>query len=249
MMKKLFVICLGLLLLACNSENANDCFQNAGAIKTQEVAVEAFTKLRANRNTTVVIKQGNEQKVIIETGENLMNDVLLKVVDGQLIIDNNNTCNFVRDYDLTKIYVTTTNLDEIICSTQFKVSSDGVLNFPNVKLSSESFNDPAVITVGRVELSLNSQAIQIIGNNLTQFKISGTTNTLDVGVYSGDGTVDASSLTANKVSIFHRGSNDISVNPQQELTGVLNSTGNLISLNQPSIVNVQELYIGKLIFQ
>ena len=66
MMKKLFVICLGLLLLACNSENANDCFQNAGAVKSQEISVDAFTKLRANRNTTVIIKQGNTQKVVVE---------------------------------------------------------------------------------------------------------------------------------------------------------------------------------------
>ena len=249
MMKKLFVICLGLLLLACNSENANDCFQNAGALKTQEVTVAAFTKLRANRNTTVIIKEGATHKVVIETGENLINDILVKVVDDQLIINNSNTCNFVRDYDLTKIYVTTPNLDEIICSTQFKISSDGVLNFPNVKLSSESFNDPAVITVGTVELALNSQNIQIVGNNLTQFQISGTTTTLDVGIYSGDGAVDASNLTANKVSIYHRGSNDITVRPQQELTGVLNSTGNLVALNQPPIVNVQSLYIGTLIFQ
>ena len=249
MMRKLFVICLGLLLLACNSENANDCFQNAGAVKSQEITVDAFTKLRANRNTTVIIKQGNTQKVVVETGENLMNDVLMKVVDGQLIIDNNNTCNFVRDYNLTKIYITTPNLEEIICSTQFKISSDGVLNFPNIKLSSESFNDPAVITVGTVQLALNAQNVQIVGNNLTQFKVSGTTTTLDVGIYSGDGAVDASNLIANKVSIFHRGSNDITVRPQQELTGVLNSTGNLVVLNQPPVVNVQTLYIGSLIFQ
>ena len=151
-----------------------------------------------------------------------MNDVLMKVVDGQLIIDNNNTCNFVRDYKSHQNSILPPLiLEEIICSTQFKISSDGVLNFPNIKLSSESFNDPAVITVGTVELALNAQNVQIVGNNLTQFKVSGTTTTLDVGIYSGDGVVDASNLTANKVSIFHRGSNDITVRPQQELTGCL----------------------------
>jgi len=38
------------------------------------------------------------------------------------------------------------------------------------------------------------------------------------------------------------------VNPQVSLTGTLNGTGNLISVSQPPTVDVDELYIGELIF-
>jgi hypothetical protein len=39
------------------------------------------------------------------------------------------------------------------------------------------------------------------------------------------------------------------VNPQQSLTGLLRGTGDLISVNHPPIVDVEQLYTGHLIFQ
>jgi len=39
------------------------------------------------------------------------------------------------------------------------------------------------------------------------------------------------------------------VNPQLELTGELLGTGNLISVNQPPLVDVERLYTGRLIFE
>jgi len=48
--------------------------------------------------------------------------------------------------------------------------------------------------------------------------------------------------------VYHRGSNDMIVNPQISLTGELRGTGNLISLNTPPIVEIDQLYTGQLIF-
>jgi len=39
------------------------------------------------------------------------------------------------------------------------------------------------------------------------------------------------------------------VNPQETLTGELRGTGDLISLNNPSVIEVEQYYTGKLIFE
>jgi hypothetical protein len=39
------------------------------------------------------------------------------------------------------------------------------------------------------------------------------------------------------------------VNPQQSIIGSIRSTGDVISLNQPPIVDVEEWFTGRLIFQ
>ncbi len=61
----------------------------------------------------------------------MLNDVDAIVVDGKLILTDNNSCNYVRNYGVTKIYITSPNITEIRSSTQYDVSSDGVLTYPS----------------------------------------------------------------------------------------------------------------------
>lgn len=247
-MKKIIYLILPLFFINCDIENANDCFRKTGSIVTEEITVPAFTKIRVNRGVELILKEGAVHEVIIEAGENLINDVNVEVENSELIITDNNTCNFVRDYNPTKVYVTAPNITEIISSTQFKIQSDGVLNFNSLSVISEDFTDTSVIAVGDVILTLNSQNINIVGNNLTHFSLSGFTQNLSVNLVAGDGVFDGANLIANTVNVFHRGTNDIIVNPQLELNGVLRSTGDLIAKNHPPIVNVTVLYTGDLIF-
>ncbi|WP_188460759.1 head GIN domain-containing protein [Bizionia arctica] len=248
-MKKLvFIFVLG-LLFACDSEDANDCFQKSGNIVQLEVSVADFNKIFVNRNIELILKEAPETKVLIETGENLLNDVEVVVIDNQLRLTDNNTCNYVRDYEPTKIYVSAPNITDIRSSTQFDISSDGVLNYNNLKLYSEDFNIEAGFTMGDFRLQVNSNELRITSNNLSSFYISGETNKLTVGFYSGIGRFEGADLIAQEVTVFHRGSNDMIVNPQVSLKGELRSTGDLISKNQPPIVEVEQFYTGKLILE
>ena len=38
------------------------------------------------------------------------------------------------------------------------------------------------------------------------------------------------------------------VNPIQSLTGIIRGTGDVIAVNQPPMVDVEQIYIGQLIF-
>lgn len=247
-MKKIGCILLLILTFSCNSKNGWDCFQTAGDTVEIEIAVTAFERILVNRDVELIISEGPEFNLRIESGKNLINDIEVKVVGNQLQISNNNTCNFVRDFGITKAYVTAPNITEIRNSSQFEVSSEGVLNFPNLVLNSEDFNEPGSFTVGDFRLEVNAISLQIISNNISTFYISGQAENLNVGFFAGAGRFEGANLIAQNVQVFHRGSNDMIVNPQQSLTGELRSSGNLISLNEPPLVNVQQFYTGQLIF-
>ncbi|RYH73122.1 DUF2807 domain-containing protein [Flavobacteriaceae bacterium 144Ye] len=247
-MKKIIYIVSFIMLFACDSEDASDCFQTTGTIVQEVVEVATFDKILVNRNVQLILKQDAETTIVIETGENLLSDVEVKVENAQLILSDNNTCNFVRDYAAIKVYVTAPNITEIRSSTQFEIQSDGVLNYNNLKLLSEDFNAPGTFTVGDFRMKLNSNQVRVTSNNIASFYLSGVTNNLFVGFYSGAGRFEGEQLIAQNVDVYHRGSNDMIVNPQVELTGKLLGTGNLISVNQPPIVEVETLYTGVLIF-
>ncbi|TYA58002.1 head GIN domain-containing protein [Formosa maritima] len=247
-MKKILYILVFAVLFSCDSEDAIDCFQKSGNIIQQEVVVEPFEKILVNRNIELILKEAPEFHVLIETGENLMNDVEVEVVNNQLRLTDNNHCNYVRDYEPTKVYVSAPNITDIRSSTQFDISSDGVLSYNNLKLFSEDSNYTGTITVGDFRLQVNTNILRITANNISSFYISGQTNNLIVGFYSGVGRFEGANLEAQEVEIYHRGSNDMIVNPQLSLTGELRGTGDLISKNNPPIVEVEQFYTGELIF-
>lgn len=246
-MKKLVFIWT-LLLFACNSEDANDCLQTSGNFIEQEVAVTGFDRILVNRDIELIIKQTPDYKVTIASGDNLLNDIKVEVIGGQLQLTDNNSCNYVRDYGITKIYVEAPNLTEIRTSSQYDISSIGVLNYNALALFSEDFNGNSTFTMGDFRLALNTENLDIVSNNLSFFYIEGEVENLFVGFYSGAGRFEGASLIAENITVYHRGSNDMVVNPQLSLTGELRGTGNLISLNQPPIVDVERFYIGALLF-
>lgn len=247
-MKKLIYICCLFLVFACDSEDASDCFQTAGNILQTEVFVDNFEEILVNRDVELIVKQGSIQQVVIETGENLLNDVSAEVIDNQLVLTDNNSCNYVRDFGITKVYVTTPNLTKIRCSTQFEIKSDGLLTFNDLTLVSENFTRPDDFAIGDFRMELDVENLQVSSNNLSFYYLSGNVENLSLSFPGGNGRFEGENLIAQNIAIFHRGSNDMLVNPQQSLTGTILSTGNVISFNQPPIVDVEEVFNGRLIF-
>ena len=248
-MKKIILLLTLITVLACNSEDVNDCFQTTGSIIQQEVVVPSFKTILVNRDVELILNQGDAFKVIIETGKNLLNDVEAIVVNNQLQLTDNNTCNLFRDFAITKMYVTAPNITEIRSSTQYDISSNGVLNFESLVLLSEDFTEPGSFTVGDFRLNVNLNQLKITSNNISSFFISGQTENLNVGFFAGSGRFEGGNLIAQKVIVFHRGSNDMIVNPIQSLMVQLFSTGDLISKNRPPIIDVEQLNSGRLIFE
>lgn len=117
----------------------------------QEVTVNSFNKILVNRDIELIVKEGVDFEVIIETGENLLNDVLAAVIDNQLQLTDYNSCNYVREYGITKVFVTAPNIREIRNSSQYEVSSIGTLTYTDLTLISEDFIAPGSFTIGDLD--------------------------------------------------------------------------------------------------
>lgn len=250
-MKKIGVIgVIALLSAGCNGDNVPDCFQNAGELIQETVVVATFDKITVFENLQLVVKQGPVQEVRIETGEFLLDEITAEVIGDRLVLRNTNNCNLFRDYGVSKIVVTSPNISEIRSSTGWPVVSEGVLGFPELFLITESFINPETDTTdGSFDLEVASQTLRIVANGIAYFQVRGTTENVTIAIPAGDSRVEAENLTAQNVTLNHRGSNDILVNPLQRLEGVIRGTGDVVSLNRPAIVDVEVLYKGQLIFR
>ncbi|AFL81322.1 Protein of unknown function (DUF2807) [Aequorivita sublithincola DSM 14238] len=238
------------LLQSCDSDKGWDCTQKAGTIVETEFTVQPFTKILVWERTKLFVKQGDVQKVVVETGENLMTDIEVTVTDGRLEIHNYNGCNLVRDYGITKVYVTSPNITEIRSSTGLLVESIGTLKYPLLTLLSEDqeFEDQYHID-GDFKLDLEVGHLNVVASGLSKFYLSGSSVSADFGLYSGDCRIYAQDLIVQNLHIYQRSTGDMVVNPQQYIKGKIVSLGNVISKNKPPVVEVEELYRGRLIFE
>lgn len=249
-MKKLIFLFTMICFLGCDSEDTGDCFQKAGEIIQQEIEVAPFTELMVYDKIKLFIEQGPEQKVMVESGRNLMNEITAEVEAGRLILKNENTCNLVRDYGITKIYVTTPNLEYLRHAGNIPLESVGTLKFENLWLVSENqAMDLEIYTNGDFILDLEVQNLRITNDNYSNFFLTGRVENFDGFFAAGDGRLEARELIVQNYDLFHRGTNKLIVNPQQSLKGSIVSYGDIISVNRPPIVDVEEKFRGRLIFE
>lgn len=227
-----------------------DCIKSTGDKVSKEIEVPEFDKIIVYNGISLVITQGENYKVEVHTGGNLIDDITIKVSDRMLILEDETTCNWVRDYGQTTVYVTTPNLTEIYSKTEKTISSNGILKFPSLKLfSMNQFDTYEGTGTGDFMLDIDNENVFLETNNISHFMLFGKTKKLDIGVYDGNGVVDAQNLLANEINFYHRGTNKILVHPINSLKGEIYSLGNVISVNKPTVVDVKDYYQGKLIYQ
>jgi hypothetical protein len=246
-MKNILTLIVAVLISSCSG--VVDCFQSAGSTVQEEImGLASFSKIVVNRDVELILAEGPVSEVIVTTGTNLREGVSVVVVDGELILSDDNTCNFTRDYNITKVFVTAPNITRIRSATQFAVRSQGLLNYPELQLISEDDSNSEFNNVGDFYLDLNTESLSVVNNNHSNYFISGSTNMASILFYSGNGRFEGANFIAEEVRVYHRGYNDMIVYPLAKISGEIRSTGDVRAQNQPSVVDIQEFYTGRLIF-
>jgi len=250
-MKKISFLALILVFItSCDKENGSDCWQSAGTIIAQEFEVPLFTEIHFENEISVILTQSTEQKVVVETGENLLNDIQVYVEDERLIMRDLNGCNLGRDYGITKIYINAPNLTKIRNSSTGSITSIGVLDYPNLLLVSNT-NAGAFYPQksGDFILNVSCNNFSISANGLSVFYLTGSTIKSTITFSDEWPRLEGENFIIDTLQVLQRSATYMKVNPQHSIKGEIRATGDVISVNHPEIVEVEEFFTGKLIFQ
>lgn len=227
------------IFFGCSEESA--CLRSAGDEIFYALAVPAFEKVELNDNIALELIQSDDTTISVTTKENLQSNLSFEVIDRVLVIKDNNSCNWMRDYSHTKVSISHPNLTGINHLGSNLVSSSDTLYYPSLKLYAKD-------APGDFQLILNNSKTVISTDDLNNITLSGKCKELFVGIYAGDGRIDAKRLRVNKVGFFHRGSNDIMIYPIDELKGKIIGYGNVMYYNEPASIEVEDTGKGELIF-
>ncbi|MCU0349225.1 MAG: DUF2807 domain-containing protein [Flavobacterium sp.] len=236
-----------LLILIEGCGISEDCFKGNGNSVTQVFPLEGFTKVKVYDGVGLSIKEGPNYEVKIVTNDKILDQIHVAVQGDMLVVKDNSTCNIARDYGQTTVYVTAPNLVEIHSKTNQDIRSDGVLNYGLLRLF--SIEDAEGTGTGDffIHLQTNGQLV-VESNSLTNFHVQGNCGELLLNFYFGNGRFNGENFISQNISIFHRGSNDMIVHPMEKIDGTLLSTGNVQLRNIPTIIDVEELFTGRLIY-
>ena len=89
-MKKVLVIVAIILFSSCNNDSSPNCFQNSGTVILKEFPVTAFSKITVFDHVELILREGQNHKVTVATGEFLMSDIDVILEGDRLKLYDNN---------------------------------------------------------------------------------------------------------------------------------------------------------------
>lgn len=251
-MKKTFYIFLLLVITSCGI--SEDCFKGNGNPITQTFPLENFTKIKVYTGVGLVVKEGPNYEVKVVTNDKILDNIDVSLQGNMLVVKDNSSCNIARDYGQTVVYVTVPDGSilplvqelELHCKTEQKIQSEGVLHSPIIRLFSIDLSDGA--GTGDFHVNLDNSQLVVESNNVSNYYTNGHCEEMLLNFYFGNGRFYGENLHVENVKVYHRGSNDMIIFPIQKIEGIINATGNVILKNIPPIVDVEEVFRGRVIY-
>ena len=230
--KQFLFLFLGVLLmtsLGCDNENDNpkpsNCIDGTGSVVSEDIVlpgnITGFEMLIA---ADIVLTQGLVQEVRIEAQQNIIDNILTEVSNGNWKIEYDRC---VDNHEDVTIYITLPTLKEIVFTGVGDLSSTN---------SFENLDDPLIVFtgVGTVTLDLSANSITSIITGVATFNLSGTVENQNV-TFSGVGNYNAFTLNSKTCDIRVTGSGDCKVLVTDALDVTITGSGDVYYKGMPSI--------------
>jgi len=119
-MKTLKLALAGMMLLTLTVAGVKAQTKGNGNVTTQERQVSSFDAIKVGSAINLIIKQGNQQSVSVQTDENLQSQLIVKVSNGTLTL----SCKDMQNPTKLDVYVTAVKLKRIDASGAAKVTGE-----------------------------------------------------------------------------------------------------------------------------
>ncbi len=243
-MKKLFVAIaiITTTLFSCKKSTPLDCFKSTGKITEEKRNTGTFNTVILNDNVNLHLTQGNENKITVKAGKNLIKKIVTEINnDTCLEISNLNSCNWTRNYKIpVDVYLTFKELADIEYHSTGNIDNTDTLTVDSLVLNVRE-------GAGTINLVVDSKKIYSnIHRGTATIELSG--KSLLLFVYSADfGLVDNRNLKAQHVYLRSETGNNIYVNAVQLIDATINGIGNVYYYGNPQSVSRNGTGSGKLI--
>ena len=228
-----FILLSGFILFTGCKKSGTNCITNAGPVVREVREIADFDSIEMNDYVNLILTQDSVVKVEVETGKNLQSGIETTVTERQLIIRNNNVCNWLRSYSTpVNVYVTVDNLKKIFYNSSGNITTTNPIT--SKKLTVDVWGGAGTIDMN---LDIKGFGYFIVHQGTADLKLRG--NCSICSIYSGEyGLIHAGELHTGYSFVSNHGSNDVYVKAIQYLSATIESIGNIYYTGNPDSLDI-----------
>lgn len=217
-----------LVFTGCKKAEDRKCFKSAGDLVSESREVDFFTAIDLSDQVNLFIKQGTEQSVEVECGENLMNFIATEVHDNTLMIRDNNKCAFLRSYEnKVNVTVTVTRFEAMTYSGWGNVET-----LDSLDLTDFTYDQWTGSGVVDFKIRQSDATVWNLHTGTGDLVLGGAGES--IYVYSAcNGFIDARNFTCERAHANTLGTNDFHVRCLSELNAEIYHIGNVYLYGNP----------------
>jgi hypothetical protein len=233
---------LAWFISGCSEEGGFDCFMPTGEVKKEPRYVSAFHFIEIHDNINLFLTQDTlVNKLEVEAGENLLPGITTEVENGHLYLRNENTCNWVRKFDIpVNVYISFSRLDSMI----FRAAGDLTFTTP---WQNDSIQFDVWEGAGNIDLKLDVFKSRVyVHYGVVSIVMSGNSQVSYLS-NKGYGPVDAQGLFTKYSYLNTLSPNDCIIWAENEIGVTIDNIGNVYYKGDPAVINKQLNSSGRLI--
>ena len=172
-----------------------------GKVVKETRQLSGFKAISVKTAIHLLVSQGSEEKVVVETDENILPYLVTKVTDGKLDIFVKGSINNSKEM---KVYVTVKQLSELDASSAAKVKSEGKLEAEDLRISATSGSSVEIgVSCKILEIKSSSGSASVITGSASSLRAEGSSGAAIVtsDLKAEKGELDASSGAALVVQV------------------------------------------------
>jgi hypothetical protein len=116
-------------------------------------------------------------------------------------------------------------------------------------VSNSSVGPETIRKSGDFYLNIICDEFRVAANGQSVFYITGKAERATLSFADEMPRFEGKEFLINELTVFQRSANKMIVNPIQSIVGKIVATGDIISYNRPQLVDVKELFTGRLLFE
>jgi hypothetical protein len=225
------IVCILILSLfaGCKKEQLDDCFSRTGDDKTIERPLKSFNRITVGDKFNVILTQDNsrDERIHITGGSKILEGISAEVSDGELVIENCNTCNFVRSYDREiTVQIFLKEISEINIFGAASITCSDTLHLNKLSVFHSALEDVSLLLNMQDEIyveSINSGGTMLAGR---AFKLAGSIEEIT--------NLDARNLACEEVIFDTHSPLDCFVNASEIIYVGIFGRGNIYHVGEPS---------------
>jgi hypothetical protein len=229
------LLLFGIILNSCAKKNE---------LIQQEIMLEYFDQITFERYFEVVLIQGDEQKIIVESNRKQAQKLNYTIIDSVLTIDSKARNTWINpDKNKVKLTIYFKNLKKLNVDESCEISSLGTI-------SGEELGIIFASKLNEASLDLNYNTIYYWNNFPCGGKLNLTGNCQELKIWNyALMSVNAENLISKNAFINNSSKGDCTLNVSDFLEYEIHGEGNIRIIGVPSFIKkIEEKGLGKLIY-